>query len=551
MTYQVLARKWRPRGFAEMVGQSHVLRALSNGLANGRLHHAYLFTGTRGVGKTTIARILAKCLNCEGNGVTDTPCGCCAACAEIDAGRFVDLIEVDAASRTRVEDTRELLDNVQYAPSRGRFKIYLIDEVHMLSSHSFNALLKTLEEPPDHVKFLLATTDPQKLPVTVLSRCLQFNLKPLLPDLIGGQIEHIAAAEKIDVDANAVRRLAMAADGSMRDALSLMDQALAFGSGALRDQEVADMLGSLEQDFLFDLLECLAQGDGAGLVKGVERLADASADFSEALADLLVILHQLTLAQTVPGVIANDSPDGDRLERLSQHFDSAGIQLLYQIALHGRRDLPMAPDPRAGFEMTMLRMLAFQPDWQPGNGTESAPPPAKASKPVVERKASAPEPEPSPSAAPPAASESTDPAPTKTTHVAPSNQSTDWHQLVPQLGLSGVSQALANHCEWVGREGDRITLQMDADDEHLANDNAKTRLTQALCDYFNESLSVMINVGALSAETPADAAARARAEKQSAAQAAIEADPNIAALKDTFGAEVISDSIRPNNQESE
>lgn len=549
MTYQVLARKWRPRGFAEMVGQSHVLRALSNGLANARLHHAYLFTGTRGVGKTTIARILAKCLNCEGNGVTDTPCGHCAACTEIDAGRFVDLIEVDAASRTRVEDTRELLDNVQYAPSRGRFKIYLIDEVHMLSSHSFNALLKTLEEPPDHVKFLLATTDPQKLPVTVLSRCLQFNLKPLLPDLIGGQIEHIAAAEKIDVDANAVRRLATAADGSMRDALSLMDQALAFGSGALRDQEVADMLGSLEQDFLLDLLECLAQGDGAGLVNGVERLADASADFSEALADLLVILHQLTLAQTVPGVISSDRPDHERLERLSEQFDSAGIQLLYQIALHGRRDLPLAPDPRAGFEMTMLRMLAFQPDWQPPSGSQSASAPTTAGKPAVARKPPAPARQ--PATAPPATPESIDSAPTNTANTASSDHSADWHQLVPQLGLNGVAQALANHCEWAGREGDRITLQMGADDEHLANDNAKARLTQALCEHFNESLSVVINVGTLSAETPADTAARTRAEQQSAAQAAIEADPNIAALKDTFGAEVISDSIRPDNQESE
>lgn len=521
MTYQVLARKWRPRGFAEMVGQSHVLRALSNGLANDRLHHAYLFTGTRGVGKTTIARILAKCLNCEGNGVTDKPCDDCAACAEIDAGRFVDLIEVDAASRTRVEDTRELLDNVQYAPSRGRFKIYLIDEVHMLSSHSFNALLKTLEEPPEHVKFLLATTDPQKLPVTVLSRCLQFNLKPLLPDLIAGQIQHIADAEQIEADNQAVRRLAMAADGSMRDALSLMDQALAFGSGALRDQEVADMLGSLEQDFLLELLEALAAGDGPRLVAGVERLAEASADFTEALADLLVILHQLTLANTVPEVISSDGADAERLAALAEQFDPAGIQLLYQIALYGRRDLPLAPDPRAGFEMTMLRMLAFQPDWDAGE----------------QAKAPAPAPAPSSTAKPQPAASST--------------AITDWHALVPQLGLSGIAQALASHCEWVKHEGDCITLQMNSDDAHLMNEGAKARLTSALCEHFNQQLTLSIHVGSVSAETPAEAAARARSEKQSAAHAAIEADPNIAALKATFDAEVITDSIRPDKQESE
>jgi len=313
----------------------------------------------------------------------------------------------------------------------------------------------------------------------------------------------------------------MAADGSMRDALSLMDQALAFGSGALRDQEVADMLGSLEQDFLLELLEALAAGDGPRLVAGVERLAEASADFTEALADLLVILHQLTLANTVPEVISSDGADAERLAALAEQFDPAGIQLLYQIALHGRRDLPLAPDPRAGFEMTMLRMLAFQPDWDAGEQT----------------KAPAPAPAPSSTAKPQPAASST--------------AITDWHALVPQLGLSGIAQALASHCEWVKHEGDCITLQMNSDDAHLMNEGAKARLTSALCEHFNQQLTLSIHVGSVSAETPAEAAARARSDKQSAAHAAIEADPNIAALKATFDAEVITDSIRPDKQESE
>jgi len=539
MSYQVLARKWRPRRFDEMVGQGHVLRALANGLANGRLHHAYLFTGTRGVGKTTVARILAKCLNCEANGVTDHPCGECAACTEIDSGRFVDLIEVDAASRTKVEDTRELLDNVQYAPTRGRFKIYLIDEVHMLSAHSFNALLKTLEEPPEHVKFLLATTDPQRLPVTVLSRCLQFNLKPLLPKMIGGQLERIAAAEGIEAEASAVARLSRAADGSMRDALSLTDQALAFGAGRLLDAEVRDMLGSIEQDFMVELLERLAASDGPGLLETVSRMAEGAPDFGEALAELLAMLHQLSLAQTVPAVFDHDGPAAERLAALAEQLDPAWVQLLYHIALQGRRDLPLAPDPRAGFEMVMLRMLAFEPEPADAGGGSGGPTPSPAPAP------SKPLPSPAPAAMP--ASDATGPATGSETdrpHTAPAAE-TDWHRLAAELSLSGMAQALADHCDWVGREGGRVTLQIDEGHRHLVNDNVTARLAEALSAYFGEPVGVHIEMGEVDAETPAAAAERREAEKQAEARAAIESDPNIAALRATFDAEVISESIRP------
>jgi len=308
MSHQVLARKYRPRSFEELVGQEHVLRALANGMAQSRLHHAYLFTGTRGVGKTTLARILARCLNCE-EGVSSTPCGVCGACREIDEGRFVDLIEVDAASRTKVEDTRELLDNVQYAPSRGRYKIYLVDEVHMLSGHSFNALLKTLEEPPPHVVFLLATTDPQKLPVTVLSRCLQFNLKRLTPAMIATHLRAVVDQEQVEADDRALQRLARAADGSMRDALSLTDQALAFGSGELREDDVASMLGSIDTRWVLDLLQALAAGDGPALMQATDGLAEQAPDFADVLAALLESLHGLAVLQTVPEAADQADPE--------------------------------------------------------------------------------------------------------------------------------------------------------------------------------------------------------------------------------------------------
>ena len=364
MSYQVLARKWRPRTFKELVGQVHVLQALINALDSGRLHHAYLFTGTRGVGKTTIARILAKCLNCE-TGVTSEPCGQCSACCEIDEGRFVDLIEVDAASRTKVEDTRELLDNVQYAPTRGRFKIYLIDEVHMLSQHSFNALLKTLEEPPPHVKFLLATTDPQKLPITILSRCLQFSLKNMSPEKVVGHLQDVLDKEGIQYESSALWQLGRAADGSMRDALSLTDQAIAFCDNTITEQGVSAMLGTIDRSLVLNVVSALATGDAANVLSTVAGLAEHGPDYASVLADMLSVLHRVAIAQALPDAVDNSQGDRDNVLSLARQMTAEDVQLYYQSGLIGRRDLPLSPDPRTGFEMVMLRMLAFRPDGVP------------------------------------------------------------------------------------------------------------------------------------------------------------------------------------------
>jgi len=360
MSYQALARKWRPRSFDDIVGQQHVVRALSNALDRNQLHHAYLFTGTRGVGKTTLARILSKALNCE-QGVGSKPCGLCSACREIDTGRFVDLLEVDAASRTKVEQTRELLENVPYAPVRARFKVYLIDEVHMFSGHSFNALLKTLEEPPPHVKFLLATTDPQKIPVTVLSRCLQLNLRRLLPGEIIDRLRYVLEQEGLEFESTALPLLARAADGSLRDALSLLDQAIAFGGGRVVESETRAMLGTLSGDLALDILDALAEGDGAAVLDAVERVASMTPDFAELLRELIGLLHRLALIQQVPKTLGEDDPDRSRLLALAERLTPEDVQLFYQVALTGQTDLPLAPDPRSGLEMVLLRALAFRP----------------------------------------------------------------------------------------------------------------------------------------------------------------------------------------------
>jgi DNA polymerase-3 subunit gamma/tau len=368
MSYQVLARKWRPRSFREMIGQTHVLKALINALDNQRLHHAYLFTGTRGVGKTTIARIIAKCVNCE-IGITSTPCGTCSVCREIDEGRFVDLIEIDAASRTKVEDTRELLDNVQYAPSRGRFKVYLIDEVHMLSSHSFNALLKTLEEPPPYVKFILATTDPQKLPATILSRCLQFSLKNMTPERVVEHLSHVLGVENVPFEDDALWLLGRAADGSMRDAMSLTDQAIAFGEGKVLAADVRAMLGTLDHGQVYGVLQALLEGDARGLLEAVRHLAEQGPDWNGVLAEMLNVLHRVAVAQALPEAVDNGQGDRDRVLAVAQALPAEDVQFYYQMGLIGRRDLPLAPDPRSGFEMVLLRMLAFRPA-----GSSEAPP---------------------------------------------------------------------------------------------------------------------------------------------------------------------------------
>jgi DNA polymerase-3 subunit gamma/tau len=692
MSYQVLARKWRPRLFREMVGQTHVLQALINALDHDRLHHAYLFTGTRGVGKTTIARILAKCLNCE-TGVSSEPCGTCSACREIDEGRFVDLIEVDAASRTKVEDTRELLDNVQYAPSRGRYKVYLIDEVHMLSSHSFNALLKTLEEPPEHVKFLLATTDPQKLPVTILSRCLQFSLKNMLPEKIVEHLRQVLGEELIRFDEESLWLLGRAADGSMRDALSLTDQAVAFGNGALQVAEVRSMLGTIDHGQVFGLLDALAAGDAAALLAAVGELAEQGADFAGVLAELLSVLQRVAIAQVLPDGVDNSLGDQERVIDLATRISAEDVQLFYQLGLHGRRDLPLAPEPRGGFEMAMLRMLAFRPgtleqdalaappDAAPGKPTglsqaraeSESPRPAAATAeadarvdsehtPVLVGHAQtstgpAPEMALAPPLAPATVSEVAAPLhgsashqqcngalssvpeepesaaapeqsaavearrppnpgqPLKTTAPVkpPQNeppaewlqatsatdqdpddrdsedeesldlgqyledwQSADavaavtedamsekaaadsagdlpaatglaaqWLEIFLQLGLSGLTQSIAAHCQLVDRSERGWVLHLDPGHSALYNENHRLRLQQALVEHTGMPVELEVRVAAPDQETPAVAAARRKHKRQQQAETSIQQDPLVLGLMREFAAQICEGSIRP------
>ncbi len=535
MSYVVLARRWRPRIFSELVGQEHVQRALINALDEDRLHHAFLFTGTRGVGKTTIARILAKCLNCE-QGVKSVPCGECVSCSEIDEGRFVDLIEVDAASRTKVDDTRELLENVQYSPTRGRYKVYLIDEVHMLSAHSFNALLKTLEEPPPHVKFLLATTDPQKLPVTVLSRCLQFNLKRLPLTLIQGQLEKILRADKHDFEQIGLELLARAADGSMRDALSLLDQAIAFGGGQVNEADVRAMLGTIDKSHVYDLLECLSDGDIRGALDKVRELDELAPDYEIVLTDLSEILHKLALRQVAQGESSGDSLEEAAIGGLARSMDMETVQLFYQIAVSGKRDLHLAPDPRSGFEMILLRMHAFEP--VAPDPLESAN--TKAKKPVKARHAPA-------SGRSAGAAKVITSAQAATGHVEETAtwRDPDWKELVGELSVQGATRQLAANCGYRRREGNLISLVLEAGNEHLLTDKIQTRLAEALGRHFGEKLRLRIETGNPGEETPARAQARREDEKQVRAKHAIEKDPNINALMEAFDAELQPDSIKP------
>jgi DNA polymerase-3 subunit gamma/tau len=536
MSYQVIARKWRPKTFAEMAGQEHVLRAIINALDNDRLHHAFLFTGTRGVGKTTIARILAKSLNCE-TGVSSKPCGQCSACTEIDEGRFIDLIEVDAASRTKVEDTRELLENVQYAPTRGRYKVYLIDEVHMLSTHSFNALLKTLEEPPPHVKFLLATTDPQRLPVTILSRCLQFNLKRLPLNLITGHLSTVLSAEKIAFDQPSLALLAHSADGSMRDALSLLDQAIAYGGGKLDVAEVREMLGTIDQHYVMTLLRHLSDKNGEGLLQEVDTLAQQSPDFGGVLAAMISVLHQIAVVQAVPTALGDDVSDRDEIVELAAKMGAEDTQLFYQIALLGRRDLDLAPEPRGGFEMVLLRMLAFQPASAANNVAPQAAPASGGA-----RSSSAP--------AATAARASVAPA-VKQTAVASAPvasaapASNEWSEVVAALNLRGAVRSLAVNSSLVERTDATITLLLDTGHGHLRNDKFEARFEEALQQYFDQKLKLVMTVGAPEVETPASQQVRVAGERKQTALEAIEADPNVQSLQEAFGAKVIPESVNP------
>jgi DNA polymerase-3 subunit gamma/tau len=514
---QVLARKWRPRSFTELVGQEHVVRALSNALEQQRLHHAYLFTGTRGVGKTTLARILAKALNCE-TGVTAAPCGKCTACTEIDAGRFVDLIELDAASNTQVDNMRELLENALYAPTSGRYKVYIIDEVHMLSRSAFNAMLKTLEEPPGHVKFILATTDPQKIPVTVLSRCLQFSLKQIPPQQIRDRLTEVLAAEMVPADAGSVALIARAAEGSLRDALSLLDQAIAHGGGKLDESSTRDMLGAVDRTYLYTILRALVAQDGPALVAAATQMAERSLSFESALQELASLLHRLALAQVVPQTIADDDPDAAAIRELAQAFAAEDLQLHYQIAAQGRAEIGLAPDEHAGFMMTLLRMLAFAPA-EVGAATLPVSP-SRVAAPVT------------------AAHRVAEPA---AAVAAPSA----WAELVGRLGLSAMANQLALRCEMTKRTEEVIELRISAADERLFDKPYRDKLSAALRKVLGAQLKVVFSAGEVAGVSPKAITDRKAEQRQAAAVAEIREDPFVRELIEDFDGSLEENSIKP------
>ena len=573
MSYLVLARKWRPKKFSEVVGQQHVLRALINGLDQDRLHHAFLFAGTRGVGKTTLARILAKSLNCE-QGVSSTPCGECQSCQEVDAGRFVDLIEVDAASRTKVDDTRELLDNVQYAPSRGRYKVYLIDEVHMLSTSSFNALLKTLEEPPPHVKFLFATTDPQKLPVTILSRCLQFNLRRLELEQISGHLANILQQENIKFESGALTELARSADGSMRDALSLLDQAISFGAGEVTDQHVHQMLGTINQHQLFHILTALINQDGKALLEQAQELSSQGRDFTSVLNALLALLQRLATVQLVPDLEYSSDEEQQLLTSISTQISPETVQLLYQIALHGKRDLPLAADPKSGFEMTLLRMLSFQPKKSEPVRIATPvnkPPPTASTKvnrtaitemqvaPPVNYEPTVPASSESPSqiAEPPQPlTIPTKPVP-KIEKVIVSNQTvsktlnaSNWLSVIGSLKLAAFSRQLADNSAFIKFEDNKVTLAIAPELAHLSSDKTQDRLAAALGKHLGQAIKLVFQQEAqqdVMTATPTLAAERAHKNQLSHQHAvdSIHNDPTVDELKQAFNGRVIETTIKP------
>jgi DNA polymerase-3 subunit gamma/tau len=499
MSYQVLARKWRPRDFGSLVGQEHVVRALRHALEHKRLHHAYLFTGTRGVGKTTLARILAKCLNCE-TGITAQPCNKCSACMEIDAGRFVDLLEVDAATNTKVDEMRQLLENAQYAPTRGRFKVYVIDEVHQLSGHAFNAMLKTLEEPPEHMKFILATTDPQKIPVTVLSRCLQFNLKQMPKEAIATHLASILEKEQIPAEAEALALLARAAAGSMRDALSLLDQAIAHGGGSVVPASVSDMLGTIDQSHLLRLVEAVAGGDAPAAVKIADEMQARSLSFDTALADLASLLLRVALAQSLP-----DAVDDARIGQLAGRLDAESVQLYYQIALQGRQDLPLAPDEHGGFVMTVLRLLAFRPE----GAAQRLPTP-----PVAKPKRDAPK------------------------------KDSSWPELVQQLPVTGAARELARNAELGRREGPLFELVVPKGKAYLAERNYVDKLKAALEQHLGSVVHVKVAVGEVAGASAAALEAGEREARRAAAAQAVQGDGFVQDLVNMFDGKVVDSTIR-------
>ncbi|NBS25410.1 MAG: DNA polymerase III subunit gamma/tau [Gammaproteobacteria bacterium] len=586
MTYQVLARKWRPRNFREMAGQGHVLKTLINSLDNDRLHHAYLFTGTRGVGKTTIARILARCLNCE-TGVTSEPCGECSACTEIDEGRFIDLIEVDAASRTKVEDTRELLDNVQYSPTRGRYKVYLIDEVHMLSGHSFNALLKTLEEPPPHVKFLLATTDPQKLPITVLSRCLQFNLKNISPERLVEHIKHILDEEKIPYEEPALWQLGRAAQGSVRDCLTLLDQAIGYCEGNITDAEVSTFLGAIDQGVIHNLVDALVAEDAAAMLEIIESVADYAPDFAAVLTDLQSYLHRVAIAQAVPNGVDNSHGDRKQVKEHAGKIPAETVQLYYQIALKAREDMAYAIDARSGLEMGLLRMLAFTPARAPaasgagpdGNGDAADSAKAVKKKPVANEKAasqaaSAPKPakpkettvavkshrEPAakkaPAPAAPVVSSELVQSPAEVSSSAHGDldkskisitelKPSSWINLFYQLDLDGITRSIAANFLLQEVSGKKLVFVMDESQSTVFNEEQQRRINQALNTYFSDEVSLQVGPGEINTETPAAWQQRMDKERLAEAIQTFENDATVKEIVERFSGAIETDSIEP------
>ncbi len=563
MSYTALARKWRPRSFEELSGQEHVLKSLANALAAGRVHHAFLFTGTRGVGKTTISRIFAKCLNCE-QGVTATPCGVCSACTDIDAGRFVDLIEVDAASRTKVEDTRDLLDNVQYMPTRGRYKIYLIDEVHMLSAHSFNALLKTLEEPPPHVKFLLATTDPQRLPVTVLSRCLQFNLKRLPVSVIAARLAHILKEEGIAAEPAAVRLVSTAADGSLRDALSLLDQLLAFGGAReVREAEARAMLGTVDRQQVVQLARQLATGDMAGLLASARALDEFSPDYLALLEELNSLLARVALYQAAGAAYDEEEEvPAATLAELASSMAPEDLQLYYQVGITGRRDLPLINDQRSGFAMTLVRMLAFRPGAgttpQGGrSGGTAAGAGAAGARAAAAGAARAAAMAPAAAAVAPVPAMAASPVATLKAVDAPATAAdalplvaTNWPAIIERMveqGLAGLARQLASHCALAGRQGSQVRLLLDPRSQSIRTRGNEDKLAAALSRYCGETLRLQIELAEGNAPvTPARERDRMADERLEQARAALDEDPNIKAMRAQLGATLFADSVRPN-----
>jgi DNA polymerase-3 subunit gamma/tau len=534
LSYLALARKWRPKFFSDVAGQDHVVRALLNGLKMDRVHHAFLFAGTRGVGKTTIARILAKALNCEAD-VSGEPCGECSACVSIDEGRFVDLLEVDAASRTKVEQTRELLENVQYTPTVGRCKIYLIDEVHMLSASSFNALLKTLEEPPPHVKFLLATTDPQKLPVTVLSRCLQFNLKSLPTALICDRMQYICEQEEIEAEGAALTRVARAAAGSMRDGLSLLDQAVAYAGGALTDSVVAEMLGSMDARHLREIFQALVAGDGAGLIALVRQLQEQVPDYASVLEDFATLLQQIAVVQLAGVESLGEDADTELVQEFAAQLDADMVQLYYQLAVTGRRDIGLAPDQRIGFEMTLLRMLAFQPA-ETGGAAPSSSPKIGNGKPSA-----------APASPQRAKGTSTAKAAPEIRGVAVNGlaDTGDWAAMVAATRLRGAALQLARSCELVSCDADGVQLSLARSSQYLMSDGLQAQLTEAIRQQLGQNVSVRYALVDGDVDSEVERGKIKAEEKQDEARQAIAADPNVRELQDIFDATLVEDSVKP------